>query len=401
MENRKYDIVFEGQFVEGADPERVRTLLGKILKISRQDVARVCSGRRIVIQKQLDLADAHRIKGLMRKAGAVCRLLPRKTAEADSRGPSAAPPDRQPQPKPPPTTDKAPAATDSDLDTPEGFGAWLKNLKAEGLRERLYTGLALFGSRLKSVWTDGRLPVWWRRRRLPVIAGALLAVVLIIAVVVWQDSAWMPVDAATREAFVAGFNTRLLDIREGRSRAITYVKVAKATIEDMGFDYDKTLLYWQFNPALSEDPHQRQVRDVYLIGPLKDLFELDAARLKTLMAEETYGALENTLGIGEHITLESILMLRACARGARLVPHEALVAGLQQYGIVVDKDFPEMSVEEAFYGLRQSGLIEIHKRREWKTKRVTLEILDQDEIAAQEMRLRELARLSAQYVPRS
>ena len=52
MKNPKYDIVFEGQFMEGADPERVRTLLGKILKISRQDVARVCSGRRIVIQKK-------------------------------------------------------------------------------------------------------------------------------------------------------------------------------------------------------------------------------------------------------------------------------------------------------------------------------------------------------------
>ncbi|MGD8243514.1 MAG: hypothetical protein PVF59_11835, partial [Desulfobacterales bacterium] len=143
------------------------------------------------------------------------------------------------------------------------------------------------------------------------------------------------------------------------------------------------------------------IRNVYLIGPLKDLFELDAARLKTLMAEETYGALENTLGIGEHITLESILMLKACARGARLVPHEALVAGLQQYDIVVDKDYPEISIEEAFYGLRQNGLIEIHKRREWKTKRITIEILDQDEIAAQEIRLRELARLSAQYVPRS
>ncbi|MGD9251872.1 MAG: hypothetical protein PVG19_11635 [Desulfobacterales bacterium] len=401
MKNPKYDIVFEGQFVEGADPERVQILLGKVLKISRQDVVRICSGRRIVIQKQLDLADAHRFKSLMRKAGAVCRLLPRKTAEEGSRDLNATPPARQPRPKPHPAKDKAPAATDLDVDTPEGFGAWLKNLKVEDLRARLDSGLALLGSRIKNFRLDGRLTAWWRRRRLPAIAAALLAAVLIIAAVVWQDDAGMPADAATREAFVAGFNTRLLDVREGRSRAITYVKIAKATIEDMGFDYDKTLLYWQFNPALSEDPHQRQIRNVYLIGPLKDLFELDAARLKTLMAEETYGALENTLGIGEHITLESILMLKACARGARLVPHEALVAGLQQYDIVVDKDYPEISIEEAFYGLRQNGLIEIHKRREWKTKRITIEILDQDEIAAQEIRLRELARLSAQYVPRS
>ncbi len=400
MKNPKYDIVFEGQFMEGADPERVRTLLGKILKISRQDVARVCSGRRIVIQKKLDLADAHRFKGLMRKAGAVCRLRPCKTAAADERGPSAAPPTRQPQPKPPPATDEAPALPELDVDTAKGFVAWLKNLKGEDLRERLHAGMVVCGSRLKGVRAGG-LQVWWQRRRLAVIVGALLAAVLMIVTVVWQDSAWMPADAAVREAFVAGFNTRLLDIQEGRARAITYVKVAKATIEDMGFDYDKTLLYWQFNPALSEDPNQRQLRDVYLIGPLKDLFVLDAARVKTFMDKETYIALENMLGIGEHITLESILMLRACARGARLVPHEALVAGLQQYGIVVDKDFPEMSVEEAFYGLRQNGLIEIHKRREWKTKRITLEILDQDEIAAQEMRLREMAKLSAQYVPRS
>lgn len=395
MKNPKYDIVFEGQFVEGADPQRVRAFLGKILKIGRQDVARICSGRRIVIQKQLDLADAHRFKGLMRKAGAVCRLLPRKAAAADSRGPHAASPPRPTLPNSSPGANKGQAAASIDpvVETPEGFGAWLKSHKAQNLREHLHTGLARLGYHLKSIRTDG-----WHRRRLPAILGALL-VAVIIAAVVWQDSAWMPADPATRETFVAGFNTRLLAIDEGRSRAITYVNVAKATIEDMGFDYDKTLLYWQFNPALSEDLHQRTIRDDYLIGPLKDLFALNAAQVKTFMNQETYTALENSLGIGEHITLPSIRMLRACAQGETLVQHETLVAGLQHYGIVVDKDFPELSVEEAFYGLRQYGLIEIHKRREWKTKRVTIKILDWDEIAAQEAKLRAQAKMSAQYVP--
>ena len=115
------------------------------------------------------------------------------------------------------------------------------------------------------------------------------------------------------------------------------------------------------------------------------------------MAAETYATLADTLGIGEHITLPSIEMLRACARGKTLVTHEALVAGLREFGVVVDGDFPEIAVEEAFYGLSLNGLIRITTQREWKTKQVEVEILDPARIADQEKKLRQLESMYAQY----
>ena len=211
----------------------------------------------------------------------------------------------------------------------------------------------------------------------------------------------MPADAATLEAFTAGFNRELLQVKTGRSRAVTHAYIARHVIEDMGYDYDQTLLDWYFNRALPQDDRRQTVHDEYLIGPLKILFELDAGQMKALMAPETYAALEEALGIGEHITLRAIRLLRECAQGATQVSHEAIMAGFHKFGIPVEPDYPEIAVGEAFYGLRYNGLVQIHKRREWKTKRVELEILDRAQIADQEQRLRRLENMYARYTRRS
>lgn len=227
--------------------------------------------------------------------------------------------------------------------------------------------------------------------------GALAVVVAVSVAAFWPGGQPMPADAAILETFVADFKAKLLEIETGRSRAVTHVRVAKAAIEDMGYDYDQTLLSWYFNQSLTIDDRRREIRNDYLISPLKVLFELDADQLKPLMAADTYATLADTLGIGEHITLPSIDMLRTCARGETLITHEALVTGLQKFGIVVDGDFPEIAVEEAFYGLSQNGLIRITTQREWKAKRVELEILKPAQIADQEKKLRQLEGMYVQY----
>ncbi len=394
MHNPKYDIVFEGRFVEGADPMRVRALLGPIFRRGGEDLEQFFSGRRIVIKKGVDLPEAHRFKNLMRKAGAACRLVPQDVTLTD--GNESLPLNQK----------RPPAMEPASADDKDATSAAIKNVSPAGRLTRLM--------RLQS--TNG-LRLWWRNfarlgaslktafpRRKPERIGKLLVLLAVLATVVtvgvaaiWHKDGPMPADAATLAAFTAGFHGELLQVETGRSRAVTQVYIAKHVIEDMGYDYDQTLLQWRFNRALHQDARLQSIRDDYLIGPLNILFELDADRIKSIVAPDTYATFEETQGIGEHITLPSIRLLRECARGATQVSHEAIMAGFHNFGIPVEPDYPEIAVGEAFYGLSSLGLVQIHKRRVWKTKRVELEILDRARIADQERKLLQLENMYARY----
>jgi hypothetical protein len=384
MSEPKFDIVFENRFVEGAEPEQVKKRLRQIFRISREDAARFFSGQRIVIRRGVALEEAHRFKNVLRQVGAACRLVPQETA------PPTTPPPSRPRPV------SGPAADSVSMDDPLEE----KNEPETGRDGRRPKRLlAEFGHRLQQRLVRTPKGRQHRRRRRPgqLLAGALVLVVVVSLAAFWPGGKPMPADAATLQRFETTFKTRLLAIETGRARAITQARVAKAAIEDMGYDYDQTLLAWYYSPTLGRDGRGREIRTFYLLGPLKDLFELEPEQLRTLMEENTYALLENTLDIGEHITLRSIRMLKACARGETHITHEDLVAGLAKFDIAVDGDFPEIAVEEAFYGLSLKGLIQIATSREWKTKKVAVTILDPAGIAGQEQKLRQLEQMYARF----
>ena len=384
MPNPKYDIVFEGRYVEGADPVRVRALISEIFKIGHKESQRLFSGRSFVIKKGVDLPEAHRFKNLMRKAGAACRLVPQDVTLTDP-------------PAPPPVSAGQTDGGQTEFNA-EGAGAGARRSEpvqpGDGARLRPTPPKETKGPGQ----TFRRGP--GRRRALQMLLVALAVLVVVGFAVPWQGGGPMPSDTATLERFVSAFNSRLLEINVGRSRAVTQIGVAKAVVEDMGYDYDQTLLAWRFNQALTRDARRRAIGDDYLLGPVRIQFELDPGALQSVLAPETWAALEKIEGVGDHITLRSIEMLRECARGKDWVPHEVLTAGLAKFNVPVDPQFPELSVEEAFYGLRYNNLIQIHTQREWKTKWVELEILDRAQIADQERRLRWMESMQAQYTPK-
>ncbi|MDJ0855212.1 MAG: hypothetical protein QNI85_08235 [Desulfobacterales bacterium] len=382
MPNPKYDIVFEGRYVEGADPARVRALISEIFKVGREDSRRLFSGRRFVIKKGVELPEAHRFKNLLRKAGAACRVVPQDVILTD-------PPD----PPPAATGQTGDRETKSNSDGSEtGSGRQVSPPPGDALRPRAKGGATGKAERAKVLKRGpGRMRVF------QVLLVALAILVAVGFAVPWHGGGPMPTDATTLERFTSAYKTGLLDVDIGRSRAITQIGVAKEVVEDMGYDYDQTLLAWRFNPALSRDLRRRAIGDDYLIGPIRIQFELDPGVLRSVLDPATYAAMEEIEGVGDHITLRSIEMLRECARGEDRVPHEALTAGLGKFNVPVDPRFPELSIEEAFYGLRYNGLIRIHKQRAWNTKWVELEILDRAQIADQERRLRWLESMQARY----
>ncbi len=388
MPNPKYDIVFEGRYVEGADPVRVRALISEIFKIGREDSRRLFSGRSFIIKKGVDLPEAHRFKNLMRKAGAACRLVPQDVILTNPSAPLTAAP-------PPPVAAgrRIDRVAQDDTDGLETGPGQQESLSPEDAPRPRSSGGPTGKAGLIKVLHRGPGHI----RALQMLLVALAVLVAASFAIPWHGGGPMPTDIATLEHFTAAFNTRLLEVKVGRSRAVTQIGVAKAVVEDMGYDYDQTLLAWHFNQALSRDVRRRAFGDDYLIGPIRTQFELDPGALRSVLDPATCDALETIEGVGEHITLRSIELLRECARGKNWVPHEALTAGLTKFNVPVDPRFPALSVEEAFYGLSYNGLIQIHKHREWKTNWVELEILDRAQIDDQERRLRWLERMHAQY----
>ncbi len=82
VHDRRFDIVFSGQTVEGAGLVAVQERLAILFKMDRSTVASLFSGRRYTIKKNLDGPTAGQYKAALEKAGAVCEIVERRDAAA-------------------------------------------------------------------------------------------------------------------------------------------------------------------------------------------------------------------------------------------------------------------------------------------------------------------------------
>jgi hypothetical protein len=74
MAERRYDIQFAGELVEGADAPVVRERLRELFRLSPEALDRLFSGRSVVVKRDLDETAALRYRAAFRDAGAVLRI---------------------------------------------------------------------------------------------------------------------------------------------------------------------------------------------------------------------------------------------------------------------------------------------------------------------------------------
>ena len=98
-----YEVTFSGKIQEGAELDAVKASIGKMFKADEATIARLFSGKRIIIKKNLSAEAADKYSMAFTKAGAICELtlMSADTAPstpADNRAatkvPSVAPVDR-------------------------------------------------------------------------------------------------------------------------------------------------------------------------------------------------------------------------------------------------------------------------------------------------------------------
>lgn len=94
-EDARYNIVFRGELVPGADPARVRENLGKLFKMDAARVEKLFAGKAVVLKKQADQATAMKMRAMMKKAGAVCEM--QSLADDAGAGASESEPQASPQ----------------------------------------------------------------------------------------------------------------------------------------------------------------------------------------------------------------------------------------------------------------------------------------------------------------
>ncbi|MBD8184597.1 hypothetical protein IFU20_00250 [Pseudomonas viridiflava] len=71
----RYEIVFDGRLVEGAQLERVKANLGKLFQADESRLELLFSGRRLVLKNNLDEQTAEKYRATLERAGAVARVV--------------------------------------------------------------------------------------------------------------------------------------------------------------------------------------------------------------------------------------------------------------------------------------------------------------------------------------
>ena len=83
MTDSTFQVVFDGQLVEGADPDRVKAAIAKMFNTDVARVEPLFSGRRAVIKRDLDEATARKYRAGFERAGAVVHILDASGAVLD------------------------------------------------------------------------------------------------------------------------------------------------------------------------------------------------------------------------------------------------------------------------------------------------------------------------------
>ena len=104
MSDARFNVVFAGETVAGADPARVRENLAAAFKMDVSKVEALFSGKRVVVKKEADQATAMKFRAVMKQAGAICDLErvgeEAAAAAAETAAPAPAPAQAAPAPAP-------------------------------------------------------------------------------------------------------------------------------------------------------------------------------------------------------------------------------------------------------------------------------------------------------------
>lgn len=112
MSDTRYNLVFAGKVVPGADVAKVKQNLARLFKIDDAKVAALFSGKQVVLKKDADQATAMKFRATLKQAGAECVMAP-VAEQLDQEVPAPVPTSAQKPPAAPVFSEPASAPKDA------------------------------------------------------------------------------------------------------------------------------------------------------------------------------------------------------------------------------------------------------------------------------------------------
>jgi hypothetical protein len=76
MSEERFDLSYEGLIAPGADPDRARTRLTAVFKLTDKGVERLFTGKPVIVKRNVDAATAAQFEKVFAHAGAVLTVTP-------------------------------------------------------------------------------------------------------------------------------------------------------------------------------------------------------------------------------------------------------------------------------------------------------------------------------------
>lgn len=403
MAELRYQVIFRGETVPDIPFEDVKANLANLFKTNEVRINRLFSGQAVVLKKGLRQEEGERYRMLLERAGALCEVVPLTAAQPSPPSETAATlatvaSPKEPRPAPPSEEDHPTTAPDLK----QRAAAIKEKVQAVQAGE-LHQALGSIREKVQAIDTEeaGRtVSALWDRvvalkqnKMVWGLAGAALSVVIALVFLLSGDMPPMPIESRVFNAFAAQYQREIQEADLGGTGTVALIDLARDVTEDMGFDYERTLLLWLLKKDRVESNGGMAVYTQILVDPVAVAVAADLSGIVDRITPETRKILSVAASLPPGVTLLPIKMVKSCpATGNRLV-HDDLLQVLRAHSVVFDASQPDLAIADAFFGLERAGYIKIHRRWVKDVQFSDIEILDLAAMTAVEEKLEYLAKM--------
>ena len=421
MADPQYQVVFRGEIAPDTRIEVVKVNLAKLFKTDDAKIERLFSGKEMVLKKGLSRADGERYRALLEQAGALCEVVPLSFTSPPPLAGRDAPENQQASRKTDPhqampKEDNGAAAIPNLKQRAATIKEKVKAVQAGELQQTLgalrekVQGIdagkagekvsSLLGGATASVTSDlrkGGIAALKQNKIIWAAVGVALVIIVALVMLLGGSMQPMPIESKVFDAFAEQYNRDVRKADYASAGTTTLIGVAREVVEDMGFDYDRTLLFWLFKKDLVESKGGLPVYTNILVDPVAVAVSADLSGIGELIAPETHQIFKIAAEIPQGVDLSSIKSIKACPVTGNLLKHDDLLQVLKENAAPIDFSQPDLAIANAFFGLDRAGLIKIHRRWENEDQYSDIEILDLGGLNTVEKKLEYLDAMKKKY----
>lgn len=417
MADQEYQVVFRGEILPDMPMDTVKANLAKLFQADAARIEGLFGGRAVILKKGLGREEGERYRLVLEKAGILCQLVPSAAAPAPAPKVSPPEPDRDPRPGdqgrtsrpaqetaarapgPGPAPVRETAKTLPDADLHQRLGAIRDKVReidvaeAGKMASSWLTGITLAArSGLKREGIAGA-----RRGKAVWALAAAACLVMVVMLMMSGASRPMPVESRVIDKFAKQYYREIRKTDLGSAATSTLIGRAREVVEDMGFDFDRTLILWLLHKDLVERQGALEVYRTMLVEPVAVAVAAGLSDIDAHIAPETRQIFESVAAVPPGVDLLSIRMVRACPSDGYRLKHADLLQVLEEHAMAGNAGSPDLAIADAFFGLERAGFIKIHRRWENDRQFSDIEILDLEGMRRVEAQIDYLAAMKVKF----